>query len=579
MLVAAGAVTGVGSSVPARAAGQGVQISPEASPAFAGDAPDPDVVRVGSTYYAYTTGTTWGNRIGVLQSSSPATGYQTITGRSYGSTALPQLPGWEQPNTQTSPGVFLWGGRWVMFYDAVDPAEGGHYCLTVATASAPTGPFVDNSSAPLECQTNLGGSVDPSPFVDGGGRPWLYWKSNDGSSSQPATLWVAPLDSTGTGLAGAPTTVLAQDTNAHPWETTIENPDMVLAGGTYYLFFAGGQYNSTSYAEGYAVCGGPTGPCQQPQTGPILTSYGGAAGPGAGVAFQDQSGGWWMSYAAWTPGCTDYSCGGARELYVGALSFGGSAPATCSPPSPAYGYRMVAADGGIFDFGSEPFCGSAAGRSGSPTVGMASTADGGGYWVVSSSGAVTAFGDARWWGDSSGRGGASVVAMAPTADGGGYLLAHSDGSVDAYGDAVFHGSAAGTRLAAPVVGMAIDRATGGYWLFAADGGVFAYGAPFLGSAGGLTLVAPVVGGAGTPDGHGYWLDASDGGVFTYGDAPFKGAMGGHRLNQPVVGMSATPSGAGYRLVASDGGIFDFGDAAFYGSTGSLRLAQPIVGMG
>ena len=31
--------------------------------------PDPDIVRVGSTWYAYTTGTSWGNNIGVLTSS------------------------------------------------------------------------------------------------------------------------------------------------------------------------------------------------------------------------------------------------------------------------------------------------------------------------------------------------------------------------------------------------------------------------------------------------------------------------------------------------------------------------------
>ena len=62
---------------------------------------------------------------------------------------------------------------------------------------------------------------------------------------------------------------------------------------------------------------------------------------------------------------------------------------------------------------------------------------------------------------------------------------------------------------------------GGYWLVAADGGVFAYGdALFLGSMGGKHLDSPVVGMASTPDGGGYWLVAADGGVFAYGDAKF-----------------------------------------------------------
>ena len=69
--------------------------------------------------------------------------------------------------------------------------------------------------------------------------------------------------------------------------------------------------------------------------------------------------------------------------------------------------------------------------------------------------------------------------------------------------------------------------------------------------------------------RGYWLVAADGGIFTFGDAPFYGSTGGLRLNQPIVGMAATPDGGGYWLVAKDGGIFTFGDAGFYGSAGNL----------
>jgi hypothetical protein len=41
----------------------GVVAAPSEAPAFAGDAPDPDVVRIGSTYYAFTTGTPLGNNL------------------------------------------------------------------------------------------------------------------------------------------------------------------------------------------------------------------------------------------------------------------------------------------------------------------------------------------------------------------------------------------------------------------------------------------------------------------------------------------------------------------------------------
>ena len=90
------------------------------SPAFSGNAGDPDIVYSNGTYYAFTTGTALGNNLQALidTSGSPTTGWQSYTGNSYGSTALPNPPGWQQPGTETSPGVALIGGRWVMWYDA-----------------------------------------------------------------------------------------------------------------------------------------------------------------------------------------------------------------------------------------------------------------------------------------------------------------------------------------------------------------------------------------------------------------------------------------------------------------------------
>ncbi|HZU74450.1 MAG TPA: family 43 glycosylhydrolase [Acidimicrobiales bacterium] len=452
--VAAVVAGGVGLALPpgpARAAGPPQpSVTPAAAPAAAMDAPDPDVIDVGGTYYAFTTGTTWGNHIGVLRSSRPDGGYQTLTGRSYGSTALPQVPAWEQPDTQTSPGVFEAGGEWVMWYDAVDAAD-GHYCLSVATASTPQGPYQDASSGPALCQTDLGGSIDPEPFVQAGGQAWLVWKSNDGSSAQPAYLWSAPLNGGGTATTAAPTRLLTQDSADYPWETTIENPDLVAAPGGYVLFFAAGRYDSSSYSEGAADCDGPAGPCTQTDPSPILTSYGGAAGPAAGNALVDPSGQWWLSYAAWSPGCTSYACGGARQLYVAPLRFGASGP-ECSPAL------------------------------GSPAVALRPTADGGGYWAAGDDGQVASCGDATARGAAGGLG-HPVVGMATTSDGGGYWLVASDGGVFSFGDAAFHGSTGAIHLAKPVVGIAATPDGGGYWLVASDGGVFSFGdAAFFGQA-------------------------------------------------------------------------------------------------
>jgi hypothetical protein len=321
--------SGFADSVGASAQSHALTVSPSSTPAFNADAPDPDVVLNAGTYYAFTTGTALGNHIQALvdTSGNPASGYGSYTGQSYGSSALPTTPSWETENTQTSPGVFYWGGQWLMYYDASTDGYQtgtGHDCLSVATASqlTPSNPvFVDNSSAPLLCQAQLGGSIDPSPFIDPAtGQAYLVWKSNDGGSSQPAEIWSAELDSSGLGFASAPVELMTNDTVDYPWETTVEAPDLVDSWGTYYLLFSGGQYDSSSYAEGYAICNGPLGPCYQPQAGPILSSYGSVVGPGGGSLFEDAAGSWWIDYAAWTAGCTSYSCSGSRKLYVAPIS-------------------------------------------------------------------------------------------------------------------------------------------------------------------------------------------------------------------------------------------------------------------
>jgi hypothetical protein len=211
----------------------------------------------------------------------------------------------------------------------------------------------------------------------------------------------------------------------------------------------------------------------------------------------------------------------------------------CDAPTHTLGYRFVGSDGGVFDFGNFPFCGSTGNISlAQPVVGMASTLDKGGYW-----------------------------------------LAASDGGVFAFGDAGFYGSMGGTPLDAPVVGIVGAPFGNGYWLVASDGGVFAFGAArFYGSMGGSFLSRPIVGMAASPFGSGYWLVASDGGVFAFGDSRFYGSMGNTALSQPIVGMAAAPLGLGYWLVASDGGVFGFGDGTFYGSTGGIALNRPIVGI-
>jgi len=250
---------------------------------------------------------------------------------------------------------------------------------------------------------------------------------------------------------------------------------------------------------------------------------------------------------------------------------------TAARPKPP-GYRLVASDGGIFDYGSAGFYGSTgAERLNQPVVGMATTPDGRGYWLVAADGGIFTFGDAGFFGSTGAeRLNQPIVGMAGTPDGRGYWLVAADGGIFTFGDAGFHGSGSGQTSRSRVVGMSPDAATGGYWMATASGLVLAFNAPSFGPA--PTLSAPVVGLAATPDDAGLRLAGSDGNVYTLGDASELGDLQGTALARPVVGVASTASGAGYWLVASDGGIFSFGDAAFLGSAGAIRLTRPILGM-
>ena len=265
-----------------------------------------------------------------------------------------------------------------------------------------------------------------------------------------------------------------------------------------------------------------------------------------------------------------------------------------APAAPVLeGYRAVAADGGVFDYGAYAYLGGPLDKKGPALSGRAvallDTPDGLGYWLASSSGQVLAYGDAPavsgrkpaspvvaaasdparpgvWLTDARGHvyalGGAAyyggltapwpsapIVAVVATPDGHGYWLVGRDAKVYAFGDAPAR--SVPRRPAAPIVAAAAGLAGSrtGLWLLGADGGVFALGAGFYGSlpAQGIK-VRDAVGIALTPDAKGYWAATANGVVHAFGDAPFLGDFStdvaahttGPRLVAPWDGLATTP---------------------------------------
>ncbi len=278
---------------------------------------------------------------------------------------------------------------------------------------------------------------------------------------------------------------------------------------------------------------------------------------------------------------TDWACVGVGDAYDGT----NDNPVAAWAPIARSGYRFVASDGGVFNYGTgAPFLGSLGGTPlNAPIVAIGIMPAGDGYYLAGADGGIFNYGSAQFYGSAGALHlNAPIVGMAVTPDGGGYWLVASDGGIFSYGDAQFYGSTGSLHLNKPIVGMASTPNGLGYWLVAADGGIFNYGnAPFLGSAGSLHLNKPVVGMAGTTAGQ-YYLVASDGGIFNYpttGGPPFFGSTGAIRLNKPIVGMTTVPGG--YYLAGSDGGIFNYpttGGPPFLGSTGAIVLNKPIVGL-
>jgi hypothetical protein len=251
------------------------------------------------------------------------------------------------------------------------------------------------------------------------------------------------------------------------------------------------------------------------------------------------------------------------------------------------GYRLVADEGGIFDFGLN-FNGSLANNHlNAPIVGLANSPGVNGYLMVGSDGGVFALGGANFFGSLGGQTIPSpIAAIAAPPSENGYWLVAQNGKIYNYGSvpALPALPAGSPPPGAHIVGMASTTDGQGAWLTDNFGDVYALGsAHYVGGLGGVHINKPIVGIAAAASGQGYVLVAADGGTFAYGTQGFFGSVPGslkpgQSLNAPVVGIAVTHSGMGYWEVGADGGVFTYGDAPFLGSMAGIRLNGPVVGI-
>jgi hypothetical protein len=292
-----------------------------------GDFGDPDILRIGNLYYAYSAGA-GGRYLSVLTSTdlihwtihpnwNPlppeiANDNETAGNKLNNNDALVRQASWALPTpiagnpwlnkTYWATSVFNIGSTWFAYAavkvsthgDPLDPHNYGRFCLTVASATSPLGPFRDISgSAPIQCQpvsTDPSGSIDPYPYHDPvNGRNYLLWKAAGKLGGAESSIMSQELGNNGLLLPGSKPVKILATNRAAAWEgSTIENPSMVYYNNTTYLFYSANDSawqdadGRSNYATGYAICSGPLGPCTRPGGGktPLLASSGVNQGPG-----------------------------------------------------------------------------------------------------------------------------------------------------------------------------------------------------------------------------------------------------------------------------------------------------------
>ncbi len=188
-----------------------------------------------------------------------------------------------------------------------------------ATATNPTGPFVDDSTSAFVCPIDEGGAIDPAVFVDSSGTPWLLWKSDGDCCDEPTYIYSQQLSSDGLSTAGPPHRLIGA---SQPWEDhLVEAPAMIQDHDRIWLFYSGSLWGHKTYGIGIARCDSVVGPCTNPLDHAWVASHADGVsdqGPG-GEDFYQTGSIVWMIHHGLAPGQSGN--GAQRRLYVDLVAF------------------------------------------------------------------------------------------------------------------------------------------------------------------------------------------------------------------------------------------------------------------
>ncbi|MFI0450829.1 glycoside hydrolase family 43 protein [Actinomadura sp. 6N118] len=250
---------------------------------------DPDVIKVGKTYYAYATNTRGKNMPVATAPSLRGPWKQRADG-------LPVLGAWAKAGRTWAPDVMRRkDGKFVLYYTALNRSTGRH-CLGTALAPSPLGPFTP-AARPLVCDPPAGAThpgvlpeiIDAGSFSQGG-RNYVLYKVGYNKYGKRSFLAIQRVSSNGLSRVGKAKVILTQTNEPY----TVEAPDLVYRNGKYVLFYSAGVFSKDNYQTRYAVASKLGGPYKKAAK-PLMTTGGFGRkvnGPGGADALWGGAGVW-----------------------------------------------------------------------------------------------------------------------------------------------------------------------------------------------------------------------------------------------------------------------------------------------
>jgi len=309
--------------------------SPLPSPVVRGDWPDPDVTEIDGTFYATATSGGWAPTFRILSSTD------LRTWRFAGS-VFRHPPRWAKDSFWAPELTALPSGGYAVVYSAYPRKRPGRtwYCLGVATAPSPLGPWRD-LGRPLRCTPR--GTIDATPVLDGD-RFYLVYKEDGNAFERPTPILIQRFAPNGRSVLGRPRVLIRNRPGT--WEgKVVEAPALVKRDGWWHLLYSANLCCSKrcAYAVGSARARTLAGPWARNPVNPILRSGNGWRCPGHVSIVGDR-----VAFHAYRAGAPL----AGRQMLIADLTVGAD-----GWPAIGDGHPLPPTDGGLATAFDDPFAG------------------------------------------------------------------------------------------------------------------------------------------------------------------------------------------------------------------------------